>query len=88
MRNKKFLRHELITYLKAHQYTLTYRQGKYEAFYFGPTRRYIFVPFNALVFTEANILEIFEKDAEFISQIEFARFELFIHQLRSSQSKS
>jgi hypothetical protein len=83
---KSFSRHELITYLKAHHYTLTYRQGKYDAYYFGPTRRYIFVPFNTLVFTEVNILKIFEKDAEFICQIEYARFELFIHQLRLNQS--
>ena len=86
MKIPTFHRHELMAYLKAYHYTLTYRQNNLDAYYYGPKRSRIFIPVEDISFTKDQILNIFKKGGEYPKDIEYSRFEVFIHQLRQKDS--
>lgn len=82
MKTPIYHRHELMAYLKAYHYTLSFRLAGKDAYYFGPKRSYIFVPIEELTFSESQILDIFKTGAEHIQDIEFARFTVFVAEFR------
>lgn len=86
MKTPIYHRHELMAYLKAYNYTLSYRQANKDAYYFGAKRTNIFVPIHYLIFTKNQILNIFKKGGEYPKDVEYSRFEVFVYQLRHSVS--
>lgn len=83
--NKIYRREELEAYLCEYDYFADYWRGDQDAYYNFKTRKWLLVPFDKEVFSEADIIAIFEEDAgatELGARMEYARFEAFVDHLR------